>query len=106
LNEWAEVLVTDVLVLQELVESIAVADRPQSASKENPVESRQNASHAALMSLQETLHVAPPGDGSAQRHHPKADMERHSFFGCGRQADRLGEPLESWRNFCTQDRNR
>ena len=94
-DKRGEILVQDAVVAQESIKAIAIADGSKRATEEDPVEARQVTDNAALMTLQETLHVAPPEDGVQQYHHPKCDMERHfelSHFGCGRQAALCCQP--------------
>jgi hypothetical protein len=88
-DKQGKMFVEDAVIVQGSIKAIAIADGSKGAPEKDPVEARQHASNAALMSLQETLHVAPPEDGVEQYHHPKCSMERHfdnSRFGCGRQA--------------------
>jgi hypothetical protein len=88
-DERAEVFVENAVSAQESIEAIAIAYGAESSAEEDPIEARQNAENATLMSLQETLHVAPPKDGVEQYHHPESGVERHfetSLFGCGRKA--------------------
>jgi hypothetical protein len=82
-----EILIQDAVIAQESIKAIAIADGSECATEEDPVETRQDANKAALMPLQETLHVAPPEDWVEQYHHPECGVERHfetSPFGCGR----------------------
>ncbi|MGO9597158.1 MAG: hypothetical protein ACLP7Q_03970 [Isosphaeraceae bacterium] len=88
-NKRAKTSVQDTVIFQESIKAVTIADGSECATEEDPVEARQDASNAALMSLQETLHVAPAENGVAQYHHPKVMTERHfdtSHFGCGREA--------------------
>jgi hypothetical protein len=52
-----------------------VADGPQNAAKQQPVEARQNAQNAVLEPLEKTLHDIPR-DGRWYFHHAKNRLER------------------------------
>ena len=77
----------------ELLQSLNIADRTKCSAKDDSIKSGHHTEHSALMSIQETLHVALPKNGLADTIIRNATLIATNIFwlrplGCARSYQR------------------